>query len=377
MVEKMSINPNMLVWAREQKNYSVDQIAARMKRNIEDIVNWENGTDYPTYSQLETLAYDILKRPLALFFFSKAPIIDIKTNFRTLNNEVYDNLSPSVIDLINKAKSMQLNLYELGDLKQYNKIYNDKDILNIVRKKINISIEEQKTFKKPEKAFAIWRESFAEIGIYVFKDAFKDDSISGFCIYDDNYPIIYINNSMSFNRQIFTLFHELYHIISNTNGIDMIKDDYINMLNASQRKTEQLCNKFSADFLIPTSDLNKEINNIDIDYKVVEDLSKLYSASKEVVALKLYEINKISYLLLQECIRETNLNILRNKVKKDKDSDGGNYYNTQMSYLGNTYLNNIFSKLYNGTIDVFIASNYLRVKVAGVTQLESRLRRNE
>lgn len=32
------------------------------------------------------------------------------------------------------------------------------------------------------------------------------------CINDEQYPVILINNSMSFARQIFTLLHELYHL---------------------------------------------------------------------------------------------------------------------------------------------------------------------
>lgn len=39
-------------------------------------------------------------------------------------------------------------------------------------------------------------------------------------------PIIMINNSMSFARQNFTLFHELYHLIANTSGAEIIRDDY-------------------------------------------------------------------------------------------------------------------------------------------------------
>lgn len=53
------VNPQILRWARETVNMTIDQAASSLKRNSEEIESWENGTASPTYSQLEKLAYDI------------------------------------------------------------------------------------------------------------------------------------------------------------------------------------------------------------------------------------------------------------------------------------------------------------------------------
>lgn len=52
-------------------------------------------------------------------------------------------------------------------------------------------------------------------------------------------PIIMINNSMSFARQNFTLFHELYHLIANTSGAEIIRDDYYIYLDEQQSYVEK------------------------------------------------------------------------------------------------------------------------------------------
>ena len=72
---KIKINNDILVWARQELNITQEEVADSMGRNIEDIVNWEEGKDYPTYAQLEKLAYTIYKRPLAVFFFPNIPNI--------------------------------------------------------------------------------------------------------------------------------------------------------------------------------------------------------------------------------------------------------------------------------------------------------------
>ena len=63
----------------------------------------------------------------------------------------------------------------------------------------------QKKINDVNKSLEMWRSSFEKIGISVFKDSFQNDGYSGFCIYDKEFPVIYINNNLSKNRQLFTI----------------------------------------------------------------------------------------------------------------------------------------------------------------------------
>lgn len=54
-------------------------------------------------------------------------------------------------------------------------------------------------------------------------------------IYDKVFPLIIVNNSMAKTRQIFTLFHELGHLLFETSGIDKLKDDFVNILPEKDR----------------------------------------------------------------------------------------------------------------------------------------------
>ena len=66
------INPDILKWARERSGYTVETIAAFLKKDASIVNDWESGERALTYVQLEKLA-DKYKRPIAIFFFPEPP----------------------------------------------------------------------------------------------------------------------------------------------------------------------------------------------------------------------------------------------------------------------------------------------------------------
>ena len=368
---KIKVNNDILVWARQELNITQEEVADRMGRNNEDIINWEEGKDYPTYAQLEKLAYTIYKRPLAVFFFPNIPNIP-KNNgkFRTLDNEIFNEIPTRIIELMNQARVMQLNLQELDSnsrirITELELDIHEQNFYEKLRDVLGVDIELQKKAKNMSDAFEMWRSAFYECGVYVFKEAFKDNSFSGFCLYDIKYPVIYINNSMSYSRQIFTLFHELCHILIKTSGIDKADDDYISRLELDNRKLEMICNMFAGKFLVPTNDLLKLIDNVEINEKNIEKLSKKYSVSRDVILRKLLDIGKIS----KEAYEKKHSDYQDEMYRKPINNGGGNYYNTKKAYLGENYINDVCSNYYSGKIDLYETANYLNVRVEAIPQL--------
>lgn len=72
MSEHIPVNPDILRWARETAGYSIEDVVDKIKRKqvtVKVVQDWEDGNASPSYPQLEKLAYEIFKRPLALFSF--------------------------------------------------------------------------------------------------------------------------------------------------------------------------------------------------------------------------------------------------------------------------------------------------------------------
>ena len=204
-----------------------------------------------------------------------------------------------------------------------------------------------------------------------FKDAFRDNSISGLCVNDTNYPVIIINNAMSFARQNFTLFHELYHLISNTSGVEIIRDEYYMELNESQRSIEKECDRFANEFLVPTDDFKIELKKHDVTEKSIAELAAIYSVSREVIMYKLYTLKLISadeYSSLKEYFYG---DAIRNRLRSSDNKSNGNYYFTKLTYLGQQYTGEVFNQYFSGKLDSYSASEMLSSKVEHLPKLES------
>ena len=88
-----------------------------------------------------------------------------------------------------------------------------------VRTILGVSLDDQRGWANTPAALREWRDALYEVGVFVFKDAFRQDDYCGFSIYDPELPVIYVNSSRSATRQIFTLFHELGHLLHETSGL--------------------------------------------------------------------------------------------------------------------------------------------------------------
>lgn len=294
MAEMLSgVNGKIIQWAREYYNMSSEEAAQKIGVDLEKYKDWEAGTDYPTYAKLKKIS-DVFHKPSAVFFFPTPPkITSPKGDLRTLPDTVINRLSRNVILQLEKAKVYQLSLIELYGERDSVFMHRDEfpdsvdALCDFFRKKLEFPIAAQKARKSTKVVFEIYREKFYNIGIYVFKDSFKDNAISGLCVKDDRFPVIVINNSMSFARQIFTLFHELYHLISDTSGAEIIRDDFYSMLDEGQSNVEHNCDSFANSFLIPLDDFKQELAKSPIDEKRIEELARLYSVSREAVMYKL------------------------------------------------------------------------------------------
>lgn len=378
MAETLSgVNGKIIQWAREYYNMSSEEAAQKIGVDLEKYKDWEAGKDYPTYAKLKKIS-DVFHKPSALFFFPVPPkIASPKGDLRTLPDAVVNRLSRNVILQLEKAKVYQLSLIELYG--ERDSIFMHRDefpdsvdaLCEFFRKKLEFPVAAQKARKSTKVVFEIYREKFYDIGIYVFKDSFRDNAISGLCVKDNRFPVIVINNSMSFARQIFTLFHELYHLISDTSGAEIIRDDFYSMLAENQSTIEHNCDSFANNFLVPLDDFRQELEKAPVDEKRIEDLAQLYSVSREAIMYKLLTLGKITssdYSQLKETFYGE---AIRSQGKKEGKKGGGNYYSTKLSYLGNQYTGEVFRQYFSGKISGVKAGEMLQSKVDHLPRLES------
>lgn len=376
------INPVMLRWARTTAGLSIEDVVQKLGRKkitVDTVTAWENGDAAPGYVQLERLAYEVYRRPLAIFFFPQPPTEETPQQaFRTLPEAQIERLSPRLRFLVRQARAMQLNLEELygGVNPAERQLVRDlpfdldapvTELAGVVRRFMGIELSEQLRWRSSETAFKSWRIALENHGVFVFKDAFREETISGFCLHDSRFPLIYVNNSKATTHQVFTLFHELSHLLSGTGGIDTPDDSYIRALVGRNKHIETLCNRFAGVFLVPDADFDRRIAQLDITEDNITELAHRYSVSREVILRRLRDKQLVSSQYYEQTVAQWR------STGPGKRGEGGDYYRTKGTYLGERYLELVFSRHYQNKISVEQLADYLGVKVSHVSGMEALL----
>lgn len=364
--EGLPITPTVVRWARERSGYSIEDAEHHFKK----IAAWEAGEAMPTYIQVEDMA-ERFKVPVAVFFFPKPPEVPpLENSFRTLTAEDFAAIPRRVRFFLRQGRAMQLNLSELNDGKNPSPRLITRDIQVTpntsldkiavdVRAYLGVSVDTQVGWKNVDEALEKWREVFAtKAGIYAFKDAFQAPSYFGFCLYDDEFPVIYINNSSAKSRQIFTLFHELGHLLFHTSGVDLLDDPFIKHLGGAEQKIEVICNGLAARVLVPDDLLDNMLKGVKIGRLAATQLANHFNVSREVIYRKFLDRGLIE---ADEYVAASKEWAAQMK-KPEGEKPTGYYYNTHHAYLGQRYIDLAFTRYHQQRFDRRQLAEYLNMK---------------
>ena len=390
MSDQAPITPEVLVWARTSMNLSIDEVVKRFDRVrvTEEVVRaWETGERQPTYVQLERLAYEIYKRPLAVFFFPEPPEEAASAeSFRSLTPEIVARLSPRMHYLLRRAKALQFSIADLAGgrgagarfLPRAMQVGTGRSSVAAAaaeaRRHLGVSLAQQRGWPDTETALKRWRERVEDCGVFVFKDNFKDEEISGFCLHHEAFPLIYINNNKPKPRQIFTLFHELAHILQETGGVDFRDDRHLASLPRSHRAAEASCNRFAAELLVPDSDFReqtRELGRADIEAEIPE-LAERYRVSREVILRRFLDARRVNQAFYERKVAEWG----QESPRKPANAGFGDWHKTRNAYMSAAFLKLAFHKYAHGGITVDQLSDYIGVKVANLERFEDTFLRS-
>ena len=306
------INPAMLRWARVQAGYAtVGPVADRLKRAEAEIEDWESGASFPTWRQLERLARELYHRPTALFFLPAPPEEGTPTaEFRRLPESALEDLEPDTWLAVRQARARQLDLAELSPFADASErqivrelspgVTPDgvDDLAGEARRYLGVAIEEQLGWASADDALDNWRDAVQSAGVWVFKRSFKQQDVAGFCLSDSRHPVVYLNNGQPKSRQIFTLFHELAHLLFDFNYLERFDvDHYRGLMDGYDRGVEIACNRFAGEFLVPSGHFQQMVA-VDVSTGVNDDwlayLAGKYRVSRDVMLRKCLDHKLVS-----------------------------------------------------------------------------------
>jgi len=376
------INPIMLTWARKGVKLSVDLAAAKIGVKEEALQSWENGNSQPTINQLFNIA-KVYGRPFALFYFPEPPkhFQPIK-DFRKFPRQFVKEEDPEYIMekellLFQQKREVALDLYEeLGtEVPKFTLTGTlEENAANNLADKIidflDINHGDIAKLIPGYDALNYWKKLLANKGILIFQTTGVPLQVMrGACLAMEELPVIIINSNDSQNGRIFTLFHELVHIVLRESGVS----NFTYRQKDLHETMEVQCNQVAAEILVPERFLfntncvrsHREGENSWTNVEISE-LSRLFCVSREVILRRLLTLGRTSLEFYQDYRAGQAL------IDK-KEQKGGNYYRNVIAKNGSLYLNLVLEGYHQGKVTASALSDYLNMKVSNLKNLENML----
>jgi Zn-dependent peptidase ImmA (M78 family)/transcriptional regulator with XRE-family HTH domain len=374
------IQPSVLRWARMSANLTVADVADRLKKSVAEVEGWEAGEAAPSYPQLEKLAYDLYKRPLATFFLPAPPSEpNPKAEFRSLPDQDLDALSRDTLLLIRKARAYQFALEELYGARNpvEESIWRTVQLSTArpvaaqaarVREALGVSLDQQREWQDDDEALKGWRRAIEAHGVFVFKNSFKQREFSGFCLAHPEFPVIMVNNSPTKTRQVFSLLHELAHVLFQRNAISSFDETRIEALPLRDRTIERFCNAVAAEILVPLADIRAQLRTLPGDLEQAGDdrfatLAKRYHVSRAVVLRRMLDDERVSSEFYRTKTAEWDF-------QREAAGSGGNYHATQNVYLSEKFAQEVFARYARRQISLDEAADYFDLAPKNVEKLQ-------
>ncbi len=112
----------------------------------------------------------------------------------------------------------------------------------VVRRHFGLSLEDQRGAKDARAFYVVVRKKIEDKNITVLQDSFPREDGSGFCLAHATHPVILINTRKQTRaRRLFTLCHELAHVLMGQTGIS---DPFVR-----RNTVERRCNRFAAKWI--------------------------------------------------------------------------------------------------------------------------------
>lgn len=377
MTKLESINAERINWCCDDRGISLRELAMALHFPwdfLQEALAQRKGL---TFNQLRKIA-NYFDRS-TLFFLEAGPVSAEKVHtpqFRTIANQK-PTISPKIrgiVERVEKQRDVYLSLQEAIDDTDAPRF--DPPALATMSVEQAAKVTREWLGLATANDFASYRRAIESKGVLVFRSNGysgawqipKSDPVCGFTVYDLRCPVIVVKKMPAETRQVFTLMHELGHVLLDRSSfIDDAEDLY------SYQGREKIANAFAGLLLVPDEKLNEvEDNAKPRDVSQYDDwlrtLSRELGVSPEVVLRRLLDSGRID---------QTSYEDYRNWRAKQpipEEGKGSRQYRHRepKHVFGDAYVSVVLDALHAKQITLTKASTFLdNLKISDLRRLES------
>lgn len=370
MTVRVEVSPTMLRWAVSRAGWDHATTVGR----VPQFDDWVERRVLPTLKQLEEFARKTYT-PFGHLFLAEPPDERVPIpDMRTLGDVRIERPSANLLDDIYLCQNRQewyrsyLADNDAAALDIAGSAAMDEDPHDVairIRRLLRLDEEPSLEHSNLQRSRRILIDRIEDLGVLVMVNgvvgsnthrALDPQEFRGFALVDAMAPLIFVNGADTLGAQIFTLVHELSHVLLGKSALS----DSSSVMYAEKRE-ERWCNRVTAEVLVPACSL-KRFYQGDTSPEELERLAHYYSVSTLMVLNRLYDAGLLEWDDFQEKYKHERERIMAVLKDKSSRSTGGGYYNVAPMRLGRQFARAILSSTLEGSTSYREAYELLGVK---------------
>jgi Zn-dependent peptidase ImmA (M78 family) len=323
------VTGSVLRWARLEAGLTELGLASKIQATVPDVKAWEASAAHPTKTQFKKIVA-VLRRPSALFFAPSPPHTQpLRASFRrnadadagaASSDEVLQARTARRYQMIAEWLNEELSADSMPEIPSLSGPSERRPASAAadLRAKLEVPFNVQRSWDTFATALKEWRAQVEQLGILVFQMQFPAaaKATRGFSLPSETAPVVVLNSAFLEQARIYTLFHEVAHLIL---GDAVVCDKWVDEETRSAQ--ERWAESFAADLLLPTGDFRRVVREVvgsaSITPSDVMRLARRTKVSVRAAALRCVELGYEDWTLYHDVVRQ-----LRN-IDYRPPSDGG------------------------------------------------------
>ena len=334
----------MISWARQRAGLTLEALESRFER----LQMWESGAVKPTIKQLNDFAR-ATHTPVGYLFLQEPPVETLPvTDFRRIPAAEDRTPSPDLLDVLYLCQQRQ------GWYRDFAVSYGEPavdfvgsatsdegpaEVASRLREVLGFDLEDRADVPTWTDALRALRQRAEEAGILVMISGvmgsnthrkLDPDEFRGFALSDPLAPLIFVNGADTKAAQIFTIAHEIGHLVLGESGVSNPRPTRRGHL-----ASERWCNAFAAELLVPIDALDHLERTDENITDEIKRLARYFKVSTLVILLRIHDAGRIT----REEFRTAYENELERVLNLDvRGGGGGSYYNTLRVHVSERFV---------------------------------------
>lgn len=331
----------VLRWAAERAR--LDDIA--LSKRFRKWPLWLTGEAQPTLKQLEDFAR-LTHTAFGLFFLPEPPRMELPVpDFRTLRDMPLREPSSDLLDTLYLCQRRQDWFREYAQMHGLSpvafvgrvSVQNPPEaVAATLRDVLGLSIAERQSLPTWTEALRQLITHAEDTGVLVMASSIVGANshrkldvgeFRGFALADELAPLLFLNGADSKAAQMFSLAHELAHLVLGESGVSDAETGRV-----PEQGIERWCNRVAAELLMPLATMREAVRReIPIEQEI-QRLARLFKVSSLVALRRLFDAGFINETTLWQHYRKE-----VERLRTLERASGGDFYRTLGARTGKRF----------------------------------------